>query len=211
MREEPFGALPDYCLEGKDHIQMNRWLRAAGRGLCAFLTVFTLAAQSVLPALADTADTQSEASGTGYTVAEEEKFFSVGGDMANPVDGAAGIYSLEDKEGMVATLHVTEDLIGQVSEAASYMHAMNANTFTSAAFKLSDASTSEAFATALKDSVLATQWMCGFPEKIVMYSINGGEYVVYAVGAADLLDNFSTKLATVYGEAAVEVVNEAIA
>jgi hypothetical protein len=145
------------------------------------------------------------------TYAEEEKFFSVGGDMANPVDGAAGIYSLEDKEGMVATLHVTEDLIGQVSEAASYMHAMNANTFTSAAFKLSDASTSEAFATALKDSVLATQWMCGFPEKIVMYSINGGEYVVYAVGAADLLDNFSTKLATVYGEAAVEVVNEAIA
>ena len=145
------------------------------------------------------------------TYAEEEKFFGMGGDMANPVDGAAGIYSLEDKEGMVATLHVTEDLIGQVSEAASYMHAMNANTFTSAAFKLSDASTSEAFATALKDSVLATQWMCGFPEKIVMYSINGGEYVVYAVGAADLLDNFSAKLATVYDEAAVEVVNEAIA
>ena len=145
------------------------------------------------------------------TYAEEEKFFAMGGDMANPVDGAAGIYSLEDKEGMVATLHVTEDLIGQVSEAASYMHAMNANTFTSAAFKLSDASTSEAFATALKDSVLATQWMCGFPEKIVMYTINGGEYVVYAVGAADLLDNFSAKLATVYGEAAVEVVNEAIA
>ena len=145
------------------------------------------------------------------TYAEEEKFFGMGGDMANPVDGAAGIYSLEDKEGMVATLHVTEDLIGQVSEAASYMHAMNANTFTSAAFKLSDASTSEAFATALKDSVLATQWMCVFPEKIVMYSINGGEYVVYAVGAADLLDNFSAKLATVYGEAAVEVVNEAIA
>ncbi len=145
------------------------------------------------------------------TYAEEEKFFGMGGDMANPVDGAAGIYSLEDKEGMVATLHVTEDLIGQVSEAASYMHAMNANTFTSAAFKLSDASASEAFATALKDSVLATQWMCGFPEKIVMYSINGGEYVVYAIGNGEIIDNFSAKLATVYGEAATEVVNEAIA
>jgi hypothetical protein len=145
------------------------------------------------------------------TYAEEEKFFAMGGDMANPVDGAAGIYSLEDKEGMVATLHVTEDLIGQVSEAASYMHAMNANTFTSAAFKLAEGTDATAFATALKDSITSTQWMCGFPEKLVMYSINGGEYVVYAVGAADLLDNFSTKLATVYGEAAVEVVNEAIA
>ena len=145
------------------------------------------------------------------TYAEEEKFFGMGGDMVNPVDGAAGKFGLEDKESAVATLHISEALIGQVSEAASYMHAMNANTFTSAAFKLADASTAEAFAASLKDSITATQWMCGIPEKLVMYSVNGGEYVVYAVGAADLLDNFSAKLATVYGEAAVEVVNEAIA
>lgn len=94
MREEPFGALPDYCLEGKDHVQMNRWLRAAGRGLCALLTVFTLAAQSVLPALADTADTQSEASGTGYTVAEEEKFFALGYFDRIAVNSVRGIVTI---------------------------------------------------------------------------------------------------------------------
>ena len=145
------------------------------------------------------------------TYAEDEKFFAMGGDMMNPVDNAAGIYSLEDKEGMVATLHISEELIAEIDEAASYMHAMNANTFTGAAFHLADAAKAEVFSTALKDSITSTQWMCGFPEKLVMYTINGGEYVVYAVGAADLLDNFSAKLVAVYGEAAVETVNEAIA
>lgn len=145
------------------------------------------------------------------TYAEEEKFFAMGGDFTNPVDNAAGIYSLEDKESVVATLHISEDLIGQIDEAASYMHAMNANTFTGAAFHLTDAKAAETFATSLKDSITSTQWMCGIPEKLVMYTINGGEYVVYAVGAADLIDNFSAKLVAVYGEAAVETVNEAIA
>ncbi len=145
------------------------------------------------------------------TYAEEEKFFAMGGDFSNPVDNAPGIYSLEDKDGAVATLHISEDLIPQVSEAASFIHAMNANTFTSAAFRLADPATAETFAASLKESITATQWMCGIPEKLVMYTINGGEYVVYAVGAADLLDNFSAKLVAAYGEAAVETVNEAIA
>ena len=158
--------------------------------------------------IADSADALNK---VFTTYAEEEKFFGMGGDMVNPVDGAAGKFGLEDKESAVATLHISEDLIAQVSEAGSYMHAMNANTFTSAAFKLAEGTDATAFATALKDSITSTQWMCGFPEKLVMYSINGGEYVVYAVGAADLLDNFSAKLVAVYGEAAVEVVNEAIA
>lgn len=145
------------------------------------------------------------------TYAEEEKFFAMGGDFTNPVDNAPGIYSLEDKESVVATLHISEDLIGQIDEAGSFMHAMNANTFTSAAFHLTDAKSAETFSTSLKDSITSTQWMCGIPEKLVMYTINGGEYVVYAVGAADLIDNFSAKLVAAYGEAAVETVNEAIA
>ena len=153
----------------------------------------------------------NKAGSTTKEFGEEEKFFAMGGDFSNPVDNAPGIYSLEDKEGAVATLHISEDLIPQVSEAASFIQAMNANTFTSAAFRLADPATAETFAASLKESITATQWMCGIPEKLVMYTINGGEYVVYAVGAADLLDNFSAKLVAAYGEAAVETVNEAIA
>ena len=157
--------------------------------------------------VADSADVLNKVVST-YT--EDEKFFAMGGDMTNPVDNAAGIYSLEDKEGMVATLHISEELIADIDEAGSFMHAMNANTFTSAAFRLTDAAKAETFSSALKENIRSTQWMCGFPEKLVMYTINGGEYVVYAIGTTDLIDNFTDKLVAVYSEAAVETVNEAI-
>ncbi len=139
------------------------------------------------------------------TYAEDEKFFAMGGDMNNVKDGEAGIYDMTDKEATTSVLHISEDLIAQTSEAASYVHAMNANTFTAAAFRLADAKgTIETFPTALKDSIVSTQWMCGFPETLVIYTING-EYTVYALGAMDLVENFKTKLTTVYGEAATVV------
>ena len=52
------------------------------------------------------------------------------------------------------------------------MHAMNANTFTGAAFHLTDAKTAETFAASLKDSITSTQWMCGIPDKTVLFVID---------------------------------------
>ena len=45
---------------------MNRWIREAGRGICALLCIATLIVQSVLPVYADTADTENEAAGIEY-------------------------------------------------------------------------------------------------------------------------------------------------
>ncbi len=145
------------------------------------------------------------------TYAEEEKFMAMGGDMANVKNNEAGIYDLTDEEAVNSSLHISSSLLGGVDEAASYIHAMNANTFTSAAFHLSDAKKSiETFPDALKANIFETQWMCGYPEYIVMYTVNG-EYVVYALGAKDLVDNFKAKVATIYGEAATLVVDETVA
>ncbi len=155
--------------------------------------------------LADSADALNK---VFSTYAEDEKFSAMGGDMNNVKYGEAGIYDMTDKEALTANLHISEDLAAQVSESASYIHAMNANTFTAAAFRLNEAD--EAFPASLRDSILSTQWMCGFPEKLVMYSVNGGEYVIYAIGAADLVENFDAKLAAAYGETAVSVYNEAV-
>ena len=46
---------------------MNRRIREAGRGLCAFLFVITLVVLSVLPVYADTADRKSVSSGAKYS------------------------------------------------------------------------------------------------------------------------------------------------
>ena len=145
------------------------------------------------------------------TYAEDQKFASMGGDMETPVDGKAGLMKLTDTETINYMLHTNDDLVAQTDEIASFVHAMNANTFTSGSFKLKDATTADGFCTSLKDSVLATQWMCGFPEKIVIFNINGGDYVVYAIGNGEAVDYFKTQLTTVMGESAVLVTEEAVA
>lgn len=143
------------------------------------------------------------------TYTEEEKFAIMGGDAENMADGKAGIYNIEDKEGLSSVLHITEDLTGQVDEAASAVHAMNANSFTSGAFHIKAADTSKKFAESLKDSVLSTQWMCGFPEKILVYTVND-EYVFYVLGNGELVDVFTDKVETVYGDDAVLLFDEVI-
>lgn len=145
------------------------------------------------------------------TYAEDQKFFAMGGDMETPVDGKAGLMNLSDTETINYMLHTNDELVAQTDEIASFVHAMNANTFTSGSFKLKDAANAESFCTSLKDSVLATQWMCGFPEKIVIFNVNGGDYVVYAIGNGEAIDYFKTQLTTVMGESAVLVTEEAIA
>ena len=145
------------------------------------------------------------------TYAEEQKFFSMGGDMENPVDSKAGLMNLSDTETVNYMLHTNDELLEEVEEVASYVHAMNANTFTSGAFKLKSAGNAQDFATSLKESVLATQWMCGFPEKIVIFTVNGGDYVVYAIGNGDAVEYFKTQLTTVMGESATVVTDEAVA
>ncbi len=137
------------------------------------------------------------------TYGEEEKFPVMGGDFSAPVDGAAGAFNLTDKENAVATLHIAEGDIALVSEAATLIHSMNANTFTAAAYRLAEGTDGEAFVTSLKDSIKATQWMCGFPDTLVIYTI--GDYVVAAFGNADAINTFKTKLIAVYTDATLSV------
>ena len=50
---------------------MNKWIRETKRGLCAFLFVLTLIAQSVLPVYADTADAGNGSADADYTETAE--------------------------------------------------------------------------------------------------------------------------------------------
>ena len=143
------------------------------------------------------------------TYGEDEKFFAMGGDMNNMVDNAPGEYGMEDTETLSWALYIPADSIALVDQAASLMHAMNTNTFMSAAFHLTDAANAETLATSIKDTIMSTQWMCGFPDKVVMFTVNE-DIVMYAFGNAELIDNFKSKVTTVYGENAVLLVEENI-
>lgn len=142
--------------------------------------------------------------------AEEEKFPAMGGDYTTMVDGAPGAFDITKTEDLAAMLYVPADLAEQIDEGASLLHGMNLNTFTGAALHLTDAANAESFTTALKDNILGTQWMCGFPDTLVIYTVNE-EYVVYAFGNVDAIATFKAKVAEVYGDNAVLVAEENLA
>lgn len=142
--------------------------------------------------------------------AEEQKFPAMGGDYTTFVDGTPGAMDLSDKESLAALIYLPEANIADVDEAASLIHGMMVNNFTGAALHLSDSTKAESLVGALKDNILATQWLCGTPDTLVIYTVNG-EYVVYAFGSKDIIDNFKAKVVEVYGDNAVLSAEENLA
>lgn len=140
---------------------------------------------------------------------DDDKPIVMGGDAENSVDGAPGIYNIEDTEGIDSMFHITKEAVDMADEAASAVHAMNANTFTSSVFHLKDSANKEAFATSVKDSVLSTRWMCGFPEKLVVISVQD-EYVISAFGNGDMIELFKNNVSDVFGAAADVLAEENI-
>ena len=142
--------------------------------------------------------------------AEEEKFPAMGGDYATMVDGAPGAFDVTNATDLEAMLYVPANIAGDIDEGATLLHGMNLNTFTGAALHLTDVAKAESFTTALKDNILGTQWMCGFPDTLVIYTIND-EYVVYAFGNVDAINSFKNHLMEVYGDHVILIAEENLA
>ena len=136
------------------------------------------------------------------TYTEAELFPIGGGDYENVVMDAPGKYDVSKAEEMDSVLGLPQSSAAMIDDAASMMHMMNANTFTCGAYHLTDASKQQAFADALKENIMNRQWMCGFPDTLLIASV-GDEYVVSAFGNAEIMETFKTKLTAQYEAAEV--------
>ena len=139
---------------------------------------------------------------------EDEKFAIIGGNMESAVDGAPGNYDMAYAENMTYNLLIPADQIANITEAASMIHMMTANTFTAGVFHLAEGVAAADFAATMQSAVQNNQWICGFPETLVIAAI-GGEYVLVAFGINDAMTPFQTHLSEVYPDAEV-LYNEAI-
>ena len=139
---------------------------------------------------------------------EDEKFAVIGGDMGNPVNDAPGSYDLAD-ENISYTLLLPAEQLKNVTEAASMMHMMNANNFTCGVFRLAEGVKAEDFSKAMQESVMGNQWMCGFPDTLVIQNI-ADTYVLVAFGVNDAINPFMNYLAAAYPQSQ-NLVREAIA
>ena len=118
--------------------------------------------------------------------AEDEKFPATGGDADNMSTEGPGKFGIEDSAMLDSTLGFPAASVGDIDDAASLMHMMNANTFTCGAFHVTDAGKTGDLAGALQDNIMQRQWMCGFPEKLVIMTV--GDYVLSFFGTGDIVD-----------------------
>ena len=147
------------------------------------------------------------------SASEDIKFPVGGGDFENMVMDTAGKYDVTvegGKENLAVSFCIPEANIDMTDDVATMMNMMMANNFSSAAYHITDKANVETVIAGIKDATLNNQWMCGFPEKLIIVTVNG-DYVVSAFGNGMVIDAFKTALTTVYGDAAVVSVEESLA
>ena len=139
---------------------------------------------------------------------DDEKFAIVGGNIEAGIMDAPGSYDMAYAENMTYNLLIPAEQLSNITEAASMIHMMNANTFTCGVFRLADGVAAADFAAAMEAAVMSNQWMCGFPETLVIAEIDG--HVLVAFGINDAMNPFQTHLAEAFAGASV-LYNEPIA
>lgn len=128
---------------------------------------------------------------------EDEKFAISGGDYENMISDAPGTVDVSNAEALNVLLGFPTESAELVDDGASMMHMMNQNSFTASIYHVTDAENVQTLADALKETIMDRQWMCGFPEDLVIYSV-GEEYVAAAFGLEENIDSFQSHLEETY-------------
>lgn len=127
---------------------------------------------------------------------DDEKFSIVGGNIEANIMDAPGAVDMAYAGHLNYNLLVPENQNANITEAASMIHMMNANTFTCGVFKLTGTTAAD-FGAAMHDAIQNNQWMCGFPDKMLITSF-GDAYVLVAFGVNDAMTPFETHLQAAY-------------
>ena len=127
---------------------------------------------------------------------EDQKFFIGGGNSFNPdtmVQDAPGKFVALADTDYDSNLGYPAADVAKIDDAASFFHGMNVNTFTCAAYHFVNADDISGMVDAIKTNILARQWMCGFPEKLVIITLPGN-YVISMWGVGEgCVDLFASK------------------
>ena len=126
------------------------------------------------------------------TYSEDEKFPAAGGDYEHAVDGAPGSFDVSNGDSLASQLTFPAGDAGLIDSAAALTHMMNSNTFTCGAFHVASKDNVSQLAQDLRSEFQGKNWMCGFPDKLVVASM--GQYVVSVYGDEELVNTFRDKL-----------------
>ena len=129
----------------------------------------------------------------------DEKFPATGGSEKQMKEDMPSKFDVSDAEALDFELGFPKANASEIDDAASLMHMLNQNNFSCGAYHVKDSGNVEALAGKIKENILARQWLCGFPEKLVILTV--GDYIVSVFGARELTDTFTAKLSAEYSSA----------
>ena len=129
----------------------------------------------------------------------DEKFPATGGSEKHMKEDKPGKFDVSDAEALDFELGFPKAQASEIDDAASLMHMLNQNNFSCGVYHVKDSGNAEALAGKIKENILARQWLCGFPEKLVILTV--GDYIVSVFGAGELTDTFVAKLSAEYSSA----------
>lgn len=121
-------------------------------------------------------------------VPEDSRPMSFGGDYneENQVENAPGKHEIGDGTELDSGFGFPTDMTDSVKEAATIRHMLNVNSLSAAMYLMADGADISAFAQGIRDSLMNRAYMCGWPEVLVVMSIDG-KYVLSAYGTTDLV------------------------
>ena len=129
----------------------------------------------------------------------DEKFPATGGSEKHMKEDKPGKFDVSDAEALDFELGFPKAQASEIDDAASLMHMLNQNNFSCGVYHVKGSGNAEALAGKIKENILARQWLCGFPEKLVILTV--GDYIVSVFGAGELTDTFVAKLSAEYSSA----------
>ena len=129
----------------------------------------------------------------------DEKFPATGGSEKHMKEDMPGKFDASDAEALDFELGFPKAQASEIDDAASLMHMLNQNNFSCGVYHVKSSGNAETLAGKIKENILARQWLCGFPEKLVILNI--GDYIVSVFGAAELTNTFTEKLSAEYSSA----------
>lgn len=136
-------------------------------------------------------------------IPEDQRFYVIGGDYSeeNLTENAPGTYSIADLSELDRALGFPEAEGGKVLAAASITHGMLANNFTLGAYQIEAGADMDALANTLVENIQARQWMCGFPERLLVAYY--GDCLIGGFGLDEQLTSFETALKSAYPEVVI--------
>ena len=129
----------------------------------------------------------------------DEKFPATGGSEKQMKEDMPGKFDVSDAEALDFELGFPKANASEIDDAASLMHMLNQNNFSCGVYHVKDSGNVEALAGKIKENILARQWLCGFPEKLVILTV--GDHIVSVFGAGELTGTFVAKLSAEYSSA----------